>query len=130
MGKDELTALYISNLHNTISRVEGNCSQVKTLCITIVSAAIAFTASNISSLSIVLPCALVVVVIFWMLDTKYLVAGRKLREIYSKILLDEGMTGEQFPSNTGGFWRTFISWSVAWFYLAVSGLLIGVIALA
>lgn len=124
MKKYERTIVFINHLHNIISRMENNCFHIKALCITIVSAAIAFSAANLPSANLILSCSLALIFIFWMLDAKYLLTGRQIRSTYNDML--DKLEGNTVPrinsSQNCSFWATAISWSVVWFYLAVAGL--------
>ena len=117
----------LDHLQSIISRVEGNTFNIKSLCITIISAAIAFAATNATAATIVLTAAIFVVVIFWSLDANYLRTGRKLRKVYEETApIDIGLSlSNGAPAK---FIPTFFSWSVGWFYIAVIALVLATLA--
>lgn len=126
MDFDDKHKQRLDHLQAVINRVEGNTFNIKTLCITIVSAAIAFAASNAQSAPLVISSALAVVMIFWCLDANYLTVGRHIRKKYDELTpFEDRLTGS--ANEKIEFRSVMFSWSVGWFYVAVLMLLAAIL---
>jgi cellulose synthase/poly-beta-1,6-N-acetylglucosamine synthase-like glycosyltransferase len=86
--------------------------------------AIALYGTMNSSQWVFLAAATLPVVIFWLMDTRYLQIERAYRYLYDCVRKDQNveafsMEYRQFLTNVPSFWSLFLSWSVALFYISI-----------
>ena len=120
----------LDHLHSTIGRLEGMCFQLKALCITLVCGALAFVSTKPASVQPILFCSVFVILVFWLLDARYLLGGRLLRAEYAQAFRRLGgnptMSLARQPDHAR-FYLAFFSWSVSWIYAALIILVIGML---
>lgn len=119
---DEQTA-HLAMIQGVVNRMASNSFALKALAVTIAAASIALTnagQSAVSAYSGFLP-----VLVFWLMDAKYLRLERLYRKLYDHIRTAQeseafSMDTSQFNGNVSSTLRTAFSWSVIWFYMAVA----------
>jgi len=123
---------HLGMIQGVINRMASNSFALKALAVTISAAIIAITGTQQNSPTSISYAGLLPVVVFWLMDAKYLRLERLYRKLYDHIRKGEDF--EAFSMNTTSFeddvestLRIAISWSVVWFYLAVSTALIAVL---
>ena len=118
-----------------ITRLNGNSFKIKTLLITITAAFLGIYASNNNQLLLIFLCPLIL--LFWFLDSYYLLQEKKFRKIYNDICdlspENEKITREVFQINPKlykisftEFLKTFFSISLMLIYPTLVILLIAV----
>ena len=121
---DELSISHMSMIQDIITRIETNAFTLKALAMTLATAALAFSGS-VKNPSWVYPLAgCFPVIIFWIMDAKYLRLGRLFRHLFNAVRLKE--VSEPFEMNIKPYsdkeqsvLRIAFSWSVLWFYLSI-----------
>ena len=116
---------HLGMIQGIINRMASNSFALKALAVTISAAiiAIAGTQKNAPALSAFF--GLFPVVVFWLMDAQYLRLERLYRKLYDHIRKGEecepfDMNATKFNNDVSSTLRIAISWSVIWFYLAVS----------
>ncbi len=122
---------HLGMIQGVINRMASNSFALKALAVTIAAAIIAITGTQQDASASVSYVGLFPVVVFWLIDAKYLRLERLYRKLYDHIR--SGGEFEAFSMNTTSFnkgvsstLRIAISWSVIWFYLAVTAALVAV----
>ena len=131
---DELSEKHIAHLgmiQGVINRMAANSFALKALAVTIAAAIIAITGTQQNVPSSVSYVGLFPVLVFWLMDAKYLRLERLYRKLYDHIR--QGRKFEAFSMSTKMFEKCVshslmiaVSWSVVWFYLAISAALVAV----
>lgn len=119
---------HLGMIQGIINRMAANSFALKALTVAISAAIIAITGTQQNIVSYV---GLFPVLVFWLMDAKYLRLEQLYRKLYDHIRKDEEF--EAFSMNTKTFdadvpltiWIA-ITWSVGWFYLAVTVSLVAV----
>jgi len=130
----ELSENHIAHLgmiQGVINRMAANSFALKALAVTIAAAIIAITGTQQNVSNSTAYVGLFPVLVFWLMDAKYLRLERLYRKLYDHIR--EGRKFEAFSMNTKMFDKCVsptlliaASWSVSWFYLAISAALVAV----
>ena len=117
---------HLEFIQNVITRMNTNSFQIKSWCITIVSALLAIVAStknNYFFLAAIFP-----VIIFWFLDAYYLNQERKFRGLYNDVagVTDEpkdiklfAMRPDLYINEEYSYWSSFFSITILKMYLAM-----------
>ena len=121
---DQVSIAHMSMIQGIVTRLETNSFTLKTLAMTLAVAVLAFTAT-VKNQSWVYPLAgLLPVIVFWVMDAKYLRLGRLFRRLFNAVRTGE-VTGD-FSMNIKPYFEeedsTFkiaFSWSILWFYLSI-----------
>ncbi len=124
----DLRLKHLEMVQAVVTRMANYSATLKNYCITLVTAISGF-AITVQRPSAVL-LALVPVLVFALLDTKYLRLERQFRELYD-ISRSEGW--DQIPTfeidlsraSKPSFWQVFYSWSIRVFYVPLA---VGVIS--
>lgn len=132
---DDPTLRYMEMIQGAITRMGTNSFSLKGWTVTLV-AAIVTLANSYGSI------ALVVVIVFWFLDTYYLQLARKYRALYDYIRksddspIDFELNPKKFIERISDrqhltFWRCLLSKTELWFYVPIAVivrlLLVGII---
>lgn len=122
---------HLGMIQGVINRMASNSFALKALTVTISAAIIAITGTQKNAPTSISYIGIFPVVVFWLMDAKYLRLERLYRKLYDHIR--KGEVFEAFSMNTASFnkdisstLRIAVSWSVIWFYLAVAAALIAV----
>lgn len=122
----EISIAHMSMIQGIITRLETNAFTLKALAMTLATAVLAFSGS-VKNPSWVYPLAgCFPVLIFWIMDAKYLRLGRLFRHLFNAVRLGEVI--EPFNMNIQPYFdreqsvlRIAFSWSVFWFYFSIIG---------
>lgn len=125
---------HMTMIQGVVARLETNSFTLKVLAMTVAAAVLAFTGS-VAHPSWTYPLAgCVPVILFWVMDAKYLRLGRLYRRLYDSVR--KGMLSDHFSMDTQPFdkdeksvARIVFSWSVSWFYSAILAALVIVSAI-
>jgi sensor c-di-GMP phosphodiesterase-like protein len=112
---------HLGMIQGVINRLASNASSMKALAGTIAAAAIALYGTMNSTHWVFLASAALPVIIFWLMDTRYLRIERAYRHLYDRVRKGEqheefSMEYQPFLTEIPSFIELFGSWSVAWFY--------------
>ena len=121
---DDISIAHMSMIQGVVTRLETNSFTLKALGMTLAAAVLAFSGS-VKNPNWVYPLAgLFPVLIFWIMDAKYLRIGRLFRRLYDSVRL--GNIDEPFSMNIKPYMkkeqsvlRIAFSWSVCWFYFSI-----------
>lgn len=121
---DEISIAHMSMIQGVITRLETNSFTLKVLAMTLAVAVLAFSGS-LKNPNWVYPLAgCFPVIIFWIMDAKYLRKGRLFRRLFNSVRL--GNTNEPFSMDIKSYmkeeqnvFRIAFSWSVCWLYLSM-----------
>ena len=122
---------HLGMIQGVINRMASNSFALKALAVTIAAAIIAITGTQQNTTASTSYLGLLPVIVFWLMDAKYLRLERLYRKLYDHIRKSEefeafSMNVTQFDNEVSSTLRIAFSWSVIWFYLAVSAALIAV----
>ena len=121
---DEVSIAHMSMIQGVVTRLETNSFTLKALAMTLAAAVLAFTGS-VKNPNWVYPLAgCFPVLVFWLMDAKYLRMGRLFRRLFNSVRLgnvDEpfSMNIEPFMDEEQSVLRIAFSWSVCWFYISI-----------
>jgi len=120
---------HLEFIQNIISRMNTNSFQIKGLTIAIVSAQLAFYASEKNPDFILI--SIFPLILFWFLDSYYLTQERKFRGLYNDLLKENPMELKPFEMRPdlykGGkysYWSVFFSRTIWTIYLSISVIMI------
>ena len=121
---NEASIAHMLMIQGVITRLETNSFTLKTLAMTLAVAVLAFMGS-IKNPSWLYPLAgSLPVVVFWIMDAKYLHLGRLFRRLFDAVRTNN--TSEAFSMKITPYLkieqstiRIAFSWSVCWFYLSI-----------
>ncbi len=131
MSPDEVK--HLEFIQAVITRMNSNSFQIKGWSVTIVSALLAIFASTKNELFILV--SIIPTIIFWFLDTYYLMQERKFRGLYKDIagisdnpksLKPFEMRPDLYIKGDYHFFNVFKSSTIASLYLPLSLLIIGI----
>ncbi len=120
----EMTIAHMSMIQGIITRLETNSFTLKALAMTLTTAVLAFTGS-VKNPNWVYPMSgCFPIVIFWIMDAKYLQLGRLFRRLFNAVRLHEVedhflMDVSAYKEREQGVLRIALSWSVCWYYLSI-----------
>lgn len=120
---------HLEMLQTAISRVSNYNATIKNYCITLVTAIAGFVVTLHRPLVILL--TLLPIFVFAVLDTQYLRTERRFRLLYEQARQENWQRIPSFEMNPSvvprpSFWKCFLSWSIASFYIPM---IIGVISI-
>ncbi len=121
---DEVSIAHMSMIQGIITRLETNAFTLKAIAMTLATAVLAFSGA-VKNPSWVYPLAgCFPVIIFWIMDAKYLRLCRLFRHLFNAVRLGE--VNEPFEMNIKPYFdkeqsvlRIVFSWSVFWFYFSI-----------
>ena len=129
MAKKDLEAesiriAHLTMLQGVITRMGSNAFTLKALSATFGSAAIAVMATAQKPSPLYALAALVPILIFWLMDAQYLRYERSYRKLFERVRRGEeveayDLNADPFMSEVGHVLRIALSWSTAWFYVAI-----------
>jgi len=124
---DEDAVTHLEMIQGVINRLASSSATMKGLAGTIAAGAIALYGTVGSSQWVFLAAASLPVVIFWILDSKYLRIERAFRHIYE--LIRKPTTGSEvepfsmdyklFLGKVDCLPKIMLSWSTMWFYVSI-----------
>lgn len=118
---------HLEFIQNVITRMNSNSFQIKGWAITIVSALLAIYASTKNNYFIIV--GVFPILIFWFLDSYYLMQERKFRGLYNDVagISDEPqeiklfeMRPDLYTGNKYSFWSSFSSITILKMYLSIT----------
>jgi len=115
---------HLTMLQGVITRMGSNSFTLKALSATFGSGAIAVMATVDTPSFYYAIAAIVPVVLFWYMDARYLRYERAYRKLYDKVRNGDGvdpysLDASPFMKGSKSTFRTALSWSVSFFYLAM-----------
>lgn len=121
-------AKHLDMIHGVVSRLAGNSAVMKRYCIVMVAVGVAIYKTIGDPRAV---AALVVMVaVFWLLDSRYLQHERWFRNHYDQVRVepperrpDFRMTPDKVLRDRVSFWGRVFSWSTAGLYLPLIALL-------
>ena len=122
--QDKNTIIYLTMIQAIIARLETNCFMLKTLAMTLAVAILAFIGSIDSPKYIYLLAGYLPIIVFWVMDARYLHLGRVFRQLYESVRLGEdkdlfSMKIKPYIKQEQSILRVAASWSILWFYLSI-----------
>ena len=122
---------HLGMIQGVINRMASNSFALKALAVTIAAAMIAITGTQQNAPTSISYVGILPVIVFWIMDAKYLRLERLYRKLYDHIRKGEefeafSMNATRFNDDVSSTLRIAFSWSVVWFYLAVTAALIAV----
>lgn len=121
---DEVSIAHMTMIQGIVTRLETNSFTLKAIAMTLAVAVLAFTGSVknpnwVYPLSGCLP-----VIVFWIMDAKYLWLGRLFRRLFNAVRLHEvdapfEMNIKPYIKDEQSMLRIALSWSVCWFYFSI-----------
>ena len=119
---------HLEFIHNTITRMNTNSFQIKGIAITIVSALLAIFASTKNIFFVFL--GIVPTLLFWFLDSYYLLQERKFRGVYNDVIGLEkiiDVKSYEMPAHKYtkkidkqfSFFNVFFSKTIFWLYFSI-----------
>ncbi len=121
---------HLEFIQNIITRMNTNSFQIKGMAITILSALLAVYVTE-KKVEFIL-VSLVPLVLFWFLDSYYLMQERKFRGLYNDLINDNEFNLKAFEMRINlyskgkfSFWVVFFSKTIITFYGVLISLMIG-----
>lgn len=129
MNEDETMLEHLKMVQNVITRMAQNSFQLKTLAATLVAGVLALIGATNNPSPLVPGAAIFPLLLFWILDARYLTLEQKYRDLFNDIR--KGIHPPNYDLNYSNavfaFRRTdlsnLISWSVMWYYLPMLALM-------
>ena len=119
---------HLDMIQGVISRLAGNSAVIKRYCIVMVAIGVAIYKSIGDPLAVA--ALVVMVVVFWLMDDRYLQHEKWFRNLYDQIRVeppeqrpDYRMTPDSALRDSVSFWGRVLSWSTVGLYLPLSALL-------
>jgi len=131
---DEATIAHMNMIQGIVTRLETNCFTLKALAMTLAAALLAFAGSVEKPSWIYALAGSLPVVVFWIMDARYLRLGRLFRHLFTAVR--KGDASEPFTMDISSYTKTeqsvlriAFSWSILWYYAAilVAFLIVGVV---
>ena len=124
---------HLELVQDVISRMASNSFMLKGWAVTLVSGIFVLATKDTDKLYFLV--AYIPVIIFWGLDSYYLLQERLYRSLYDKVRkTDESMidfslkaTAKEFKSDKNNFWNCIFSRTELWFYLPLALVCTGII---
>jgi hypothetical protein len=115
---------HLEMLQGVINRLASNSSLMKTLAGTITAAAIALYGTIDGAKFTLLVAVAFPVIVFWILDARYLAIERAYRNLYNAVRGEKPV--EKFSMNyrsefagSESLFGSLVSWSIFWFYATI-----------
>ncbi len=121
---DEVSIAHMSMIQGIVTRLETNSFTLKALAMTLAAAVLAFTGA-VENPNWVYPLAgCFPVIVFWIMDAKYLRLGRLFRRLFDAVRLGKvndpfSMSLKPYMAEEQSVIRIAFSWSVCWFYISI-----------
>ncbi len=121
---ESIRIAHLTMLQGVIARMGSNSFTLKALAATFGSAAVAVMATVETPSPYYVVSAIVPMIIFWLMDAKYLRFERAYRKLYDYVRKGEeveaySLEASPFMKDTSSVLRVAFSWSVSWFYVAI-----------
>lgn len=121
---NESKIAHLGFVQGAINRMAGNSLTLKSVAMALVTAVVAFAGAVANFDDRIVFGALLPVLLFWVLDARYLQLERQFRKLYDAIRKDEDvpefdMNPSPYKPKVASIARIAISWSVIWYYLAL-----------
>lgn len=117
---------HLGLIQGVINRMANNSFMLKGWAVTLVAGVFALSSKDASKSYFIV--AYIPIIVFWFLDSFYLLQERLYRSLYDKVRvtneddIDFSMkaTKEDFPNSKNTYWACFISKVEIWFYLPLA----------
>lgn len=121
---ESMRIAHLTLLQGVVTRMGANSFTLKALAATFGSAGIAIMATMQNPSPCYPVAAVIPIVIFWLMDAQYLRLERGYRHLFDRVRRGEeiepySLDAEPFMGEVVPVLRMAITWSVAWFYLAI-----------
>ncbi|PWM27326.1 MAG: hypothetical protein DBX48_03985 [Limosilactobacillus fermentum] len=124
---------HLELIQKVINRMANNSFLLKGWAVTLVAGIFALSSKDADKLYFLV--VYIPVLVFWILDTYYLLQERLYCSLYNKVReMDEEnidflltVTQEDFPDKRNKYWNCFISTTEVWFYLPLVLVCTGII---
>lgn len=125
---------HLEMIQGVINRMASNSFMLKGWAVTLVAGIMALAAKDTDKMYFLV--AYIPIIIFWGLDSYYLLQERLYRELYKKICSTDddvninfslAASKREFGSQKNNFWSCFISGTELWFYLPLAIACAGII---
>ena len=121
---ESMRIAHLTLLQGVVTRMGANSFTLKALAATFGSAGIAIMATMQNPSPYYPVAAVIPIVIFWLMDAQYLCLERGYRDLFDRVRRGEeiepySLDAEPFMGEIAPVLRMAITWSVAWFYLAI-----------
>lgn len=121
---ESIRIAHLSMLQGVISRMGANCFALKALSAAFGSAALAALATAQNPSIYYASASAIPIFIFWLMDAQFLRYERSYRRLFDRVRKGDDieaytLNAEPFMDETANVFRIAVSWSVAWFYLAI-----------
>lgn len=121
---ESIRIAHLTMLQGVITRMGANSFTLKALAATFGSAAIAIMASAETPSPFYPIAAMIPMIIFWLMDAQYLRLERGYRNLFDHVRRGEkidpySLDASPFMTDVVPVIRLALSWSVAWFYIAI-----------
>jgi uncharacterized membrane protein len=115
----ELRVKHLEMAQAVVARLANQGATLKNYCVTVTTAACGFAVTSQHAIFALL--ALIPIITFAALDTKYLHAERRFRAVFNQIRAEDWGTLPSFEFDhknvsVASYWTAFRSWSVLGFY--------------
>ncbi len=136
MAPDKLADLRVKHLEmvqSVISRLAGQCANMKNYCLTLTTAVCGFAITL--QKPIVVAVAMLPIIVCALLDAQYLTLERRYRQVFDCVRLENWEARPTFEISslsTPGvrYWGAFFSWSIISFYLSLTAAVVAVMLIA
>ena len=120
---------HLEMIQGVINRMAGNSFALKALSGTITAAVIAYAGATKDPAPWFVAAGILPAVIFWVMDARYLRLERLFRKLYDGVRDGEDhgpfdMNFMRYDKTVDGLIAVAFSWSVGWFYLTLTIVLI------
>ena len=126
---------HLEIIQGVINRMAGNSFALKGWAVTLVAGIFALASKDADKLYFLV--AYIPIIVFWGLDSYYLLQERLYRSLYEKVRflpedkIDFSMkaSAKEFKSKKNTFWDCFISTTELWFYFPLALVSTGIVIL-
>lgn len=121
---ESIRIAHLTLLQSVVTRMGANSFTLKALAATFGSAGVAIMATMQNPSPYYPVAAVIPIVIFWLMDAQYLRLERGYRHMFDQVRRGEeiepySLDAEPFMVEIAPVLRMAVTWSVAWFYLAI-----------
>ena len=124
---------HMEMIQSVINRMAGNSFALKGWAVTLVAGIFALSSKDVDKMYFLI--AYVPIIVFWGLDTYYLLQERLYRSLYNKVRnmkeveidFDMNTKSSGLQSEKNKYWSCFISPTELWFYVPLAAVTAGII---
>ena len=125
---------HLKMLQGVVARMAESSAQMKTWAISLVTAVIVFSGLSDDPHWLIGLGGCVPVILFWIMDAKYLHLNRCYRELYESVAAEKKtkpfeMDYREYAASIESVRKVACSWSVLWFYAALLAIMLVLLAI-